>query len=318
MRSFIIVGILLFCFVPFADAKIVWMSNWEIYIMDDDGSNIQRLTNNTIYDSEPRWSPNGKYIAFVREQERITNEQNVDLFIMNIDGTKVQKLTTYTGIDINPTWSPDSQHIAFTSTRGNDTSIHTIDIETRAVQELTRHMKLFYTDSPTWSPDGEKIAYIFTRRDPFENAIYVMDANGKNPRPFVRKVGSTYFSPQWSPDGKHLLYIEARQGKDDKIVIRSTDGILVKELMLPSSTKRLQISLVCWMGTRHVLIDAAGNKGHGQGDIFRYTIATDEVLNLTNFSAAYDGFPDWIHDTILGVLPIDKLTIQWGRLKQVK
>lgn len=316
MRPLITVGILFFSLVPFAAAKIVWMSNWEIYIMDDDGDNIQRLTNNTLYDAEPRWSPNGKYIAFVREQERVTNEQNIDLFIMNIDGTQVQKLTTYTGIDVNPAWSPDSQHIAFTSTRGNYTSIHTIDIETRRVQQLTRNNMLYYTSSPTWSPDGEKIAYIFTRRDPFEDAIYVMDANGKNPRRFVHKVGSSYFSPQWSPDGKHLLYIEARHGKDDKVVIRSTGGILVKELMLPS-TERWMISLVCWMGTRHVLIHAAGDEGHGQSDIFRYTIATDEVLNLTSFSAINDGFPDWIHDTTLGVLPIEKLTIQWGLIKQI-
>ena len=292
------------------------MSKWEIYVMDDDGSNVKRLTHNNVYDAHPRWSPNGKYIAFERDQERENNEQNLDLFLMNLNGTQVRQLTTYTGIDINPAWSPDSQNLAFTSTRDGATSIHTIDIETQEVSELTRNMNVRNTGNPDWSPDGKHIVYISARRNPFQEGIYVMDADGKNPRPFVRDAGTIYFSPRWSPDGKHILYGEAKQGKNEKIVIQSKNGALVKELVLPP-IKRWFMHLACWMGTRHILIHAAEENGHGQSDILRYTIATDDIVNLTNSPKANDGFPDWIDDASLSVLPYDKLTIQWGKLKQM-
>ena len=295
----------------------MFTSKWEIYVMDDNGSNVKRLTHNNVYDAHPRWSPNGKYIAFERDQERENNEQNLDLFLMNLNGTHVQKLTTYTGIDVSPAWSPDSRHLAFTSTRGGETSIHTIDLETREVSELTRNMNVRNTGNQDWAPDGKHIVYISARINPFQEAIYVMDADGKNARPFVRDIGTIYFSPRWSPDGKHILYGEAKQGKNDKIVIRSKNGALVKELTLPP-IKRWLMHLACWMGTQHILIHAAEENGRGQSDILRYTIATDEIVNLTNSPNANDGFPDWIADTSLSVLPYDKLTIQWGELKQTE
>lgn len=292
------------------------MSKWEIHVMDDDGSNVKRLTYNNVYDGQPRWAPNGKYIAFERDQERENNEQNLDLFIMNLNGTEVRKLTTYTGIDIQPVWSPDSRHLAFTSTRSNHTSIHSIDIETQEVNQLIRNINVHNAHNPDWSPDGKYIVYISTRINPFQEAIYIMDADGKNARLFVREAGTIYFSPRWSPDGEQILYGEQKQGKNDKIVIRSKNGALVKELMLPP-IERWFMHRACWMGTRHILIHAADDNGHGQRDILRYTIAPDKIVNLTNSPNANDTFPDWIDDASLSVLPYDKLTIQWGELKQM-
>ena len=281
MYKYLFFIILLLCITPFAPAKIVFMSKWEIHVMDDDSSNVKRLTYNNVYDAEPRWAPNGKYIAFERDQERENNEQNLDLFIMNLNGTEVRKLTTYTGIDMNPAWSPDSRHLAFTSTRNNQTSIHTIDIETQEVNQLIRNINVHSTHNPDWSPDGKYIVYISARINPFQEAIYIMDADGKNPRLFVREAGTIYFSPRWSPDGEHILYGEKKQDKSDKIVIRSKNGALVKELMLPP-IRRWFMHMACWMGTRHILIHAADDNGHGQNDILRYSIVTDKVVNLTN------------------------------------
>lgn len=292
------------------------MSKWEIHVMDDDGSNVKRLTHNNVYDGYPRWSANGKYIAFERDQKRENNEQNLDLFIMNPNGTEVRQLTTYTGIDVDPAWSPDSRHLAFTSTRSNHTSIHSIDIETQAVNQLIRNINVHNAQNPDWSPDGKYIVYISARINPFQEAIYIMDADGKNPRLFVREAGTIYFSPRWSPDGEHILYGEKEQGKNDKIVIRSKKGALVKKFQLPP-IKGWFINTVCWMGTRHILIYAAEDNGHGQSDILRYTIANDKIVNLTNSPNASDTFPDWIDNASLSVLPYDKLTIKWGELKQM-
>lgn len=319
MRRFLIFSILLLGIVPFATAKIVFMSKWEIYMMDDDGTNVQRLTFNNLYDSSPSWSPDGKYIAFEREQERKTNEQNHDLFIMNADGTQERKLTTYTGLDLGPNWSPDNQHISFTSTRGGNANIYIIDVKTKEIIALTRNIKDATMQHASWSPDGKQIAYVVTQRNPFLGAIYIVDLESRNTRSFIRNVPALFYAVNWSPDGKHILYGEEKHGNNgiisDKLFIRTLNGRLVKEIKLPP-IKQWVISGACWMGTQHVLLTAVNDGGRGQYDILRYTIATDKIVNLTNSPGVNDGFPDWIDDTSLAVSPSDKLAILWGLLKK--
>lgn len=323
MRPLFIFSTLFLYLTPFASAKIVWMSKWEICVMDDDGRKVQRLTHNNIYDTSPRWSPNGKYIAFEREQERETNEQNHDLFIMDIDGTQVRKLTTYTGLDINPDWSPDSKHISFTSTRSGEWNIHIINVETQEVQGLTRDMNGRSSGRATWSPDGKKIAYVSTQRKPYQETIYIVDADGTNRRRFTRPVAARHASLRWSPDGKRILYCETKRENghligrvtSKKLIIRTDAGRLVQEIEMPMIEKWYMLT-ACWMGTQHILIYAAEDNGRGQSDILRYTIATGQIINLTNSPKANDGFPDWIDDAALAVTPAAKLALQWGLLKQ--
>jgi len=319
MYKLIIFVLLLLCLVPYTNAKIVFMSAWEIFVMDDDGTNVQRLTFNSIYDSSPSWSPDGKHIAFVREQERETNEQNYDLFLMNTNGTNVRKLTTYTGIDINPNWSPDNQHIAFTSTRGDKTSIHIMDVNTQTVRKLLLNLKENAAQHPSWSPDGKQIVYAVTQFDPFLGAIYIVDVNEKKPRLLVRHIPALFYAVNWSPDGEHILYGEEKHGNNrilsEKLIIRTIKGHLVKEIKFPNE-KGWIVAGACWMGTQHLLLSAIADHGRGQSDILRYTIATGEILNLTNTPRANDSHADWIDDDALAVFPAAKLTLKWGLLKQ--
>ena len=323
MRKLFIFSMLFFSIVTIASAKIVWMSDWEIFVMEDDGSKRQRLTYNKVYDGTPRWSPNGKFIAFDRAQERVTNEQNHDLFIMNRDGTQERQLTAYSGLDVNPSWSSDGQYLSFTSTRGEATNIYIIDIETQVVRELRRNMNGHTSGQSAWSPDGKQIAYVSVQRNPYEESIYIVDTEGQNRRLFVVPVKALLYSIRWSPDGKQILYGEKKYGNNndiisDKIVIRTLDGLLVKELEMPSLAK-WSISTACWMGMHHVLIYATEDykaPDGGQSDIYRYTITTDEIVNLTNSPRDNDTFPDWIDDKALDVVPVGKLTIRWAELKQ--
>ena len=78
---------------------------YEIYIMNGDGSNVRRLTNNTDYDATPRWSPSGTSLAF--ESDR--HEANTwEIYTLNIDGSNVRRLTTSPAnvTAINPVWKP--------------------------------------------------------------------------------------------------------------------------------------------------------------------------------------------------------------------
>src|SRR5689334_4791392 len=83
--------------------------NPEIYTMKLDGSEVTRLTNNSAYDGEPAWSPDGTKIAFTSARD-----DNSEIYVMNADGTEQTRLT-HTGSNAGEaTWSPDGTKIAFT------------------------------------------------------------------------------------------------------------------------------------------------------------------------------------------------------------
>lgn len=327
MRILLFLSMLFLCLTPFVSAKIVFVIGWEIYTMDDDGSNVRQLTHNDVYDGSPCWSPNGKYIVFQRAMERITNEQNHDLFIMNPDGTGERQLTYYGGLDTAPTWSPDSKQLAFSSSRGDGGNLYTLGIETPTLRVLSPPFgmrKTHYMDIADWAPDGKKIAYLFAQFKPFQEGIYIMNADGTNQRPFIR-IGPPFISSiRWSPDGKYILYGETKlDGKrqvSDKIIIRTVrDGLLFREIEMPDPNK-WAIGPACWMGTKYVLFEVLTDiqpSGRAKHDIYRYTLATGKIINLTN-SPRNEGAPHWIDDSALAVSHAHKLATRWGQLKQIE
>jgi len=86
--------------------------NFDIYIINSDGTNLKQLTDHPKIDSQPHFSPNGKWIAFMSEQSG-----NRDIWIMKIDRSHKTQLTDNPKMDVWPRWSPDGEKIAFGSQR---------------------------------------------------------------------------------------------------------------------------------------------------------------------------------------------------------
>ena len=86
-----------------AQAQIAFGSNrdgnGEIYVMDADGGNEQRLTNNRIFDWFPSWSPDGERIAFVSRRDG-----NAEIYVMDADGDNPRNLTNNRDSDGSPAW----------------------------------------------------------------------------------------------------------------------------------------------------------------------------------------------------------------------
>ena len=204
-----------------------WFTS-EIYVMDNDGGNQQKLTNNPNDDRSPSWSPDGKQIVF--QSDRDEGDHNIEIYVMDADGSNPQNLTNNPTADYNPSWSPDGKRIAFSSVReghfrnnfGLTEEIYVMDVDGGNEQRLTDNRKNDW--HPSWSPDGERIAFAADRKGDFENfEIYVMDANGGNQQKLTEN--RVYdWSPSWSPDGERIAFVSYRDNNKAEIYVMDADG----------------------------------------------------------------------------------------------
>lgn len=184
----------------------------EIFVMDNDGSNIQRLTFNDVDDRNPCWSPDGTKIAFQHG-----NDPNREIWVMDADGSNQRQLTTPpdSSYDRVPAWSPDGGKIAFMRFIGYD--IYVIDANGPA------GWGSLLIDgpaaSPSWSPDGSEIVY------DTPGGICVADASTGT---LKRALGEGY-QACWSPDGTKIVFVYA----DAIWVMDAADGSNRQQLSNP-------------------------------------------------------------------------------------
>ncbi|HKQ19583.1 MAG TPA: S9 family peptidase, partial [Candidatus Eisenbacteria bacterium] len=112
--------------------------------------------------SSPRWSPDGKRIAYVLTKADLEKSAyDSDVWIVDAGGANGRQLTRARGADFRPRWSPDGKTIAFLSDRDGRNAVWLLDPaggEARKLAEGPTPVREF-----EWSPDGRSIA--FTRLD---------------------------------------------------------------------------------------------------------------------------------------------------------
>lgn len=75
--------------------------NYEIYVMDADGKNLQRVTRDSGTDIDPVWSPDGQWLAFASDRDG-----DFEIYIVQVDGSGLRQLTENDADDLKPAWSP--------------------------------------------------------------------------------------------------------------------------------------------------------------------------------------------------------------------
>jgi dipeptidyl aminopeptidase/acylaminoacyl peptidase len=210
-----------------------------IWVAPRDGSGEpRRYSSGERRDGSPRWSPDGRWLAFTsnRGSDEKTPSQ---LYVIPAEGGEARKLTDgKEGVE-EVVWSPDSTRLAY-SMRVRDQAYEEEDDKRRKPRRLTRlvykldnvgwtadrHKHVFVVDldggdprqltdgdcedgEPAWSPDGTRIAFTSLRGERWDvelvNRLYVVDAAGGEPTELSGMDGSRG-NPSFSPDGSRIAY----------------------------------------------------------------------------------------------------------------
>lgn len=201
---------------PFT-GKIAFVStqtgNKEIYLMDYDGYNVQRLTRNSSINLNPEFSPNGKEIIFTSYKKG-----NPDLFRREIFSGQEARISSARGINITGTYSPEGNRIALTMSKDGNSEIYIISKEGKPLARLTNNDAIDV--SPSWSPDGSNIVFVSDRLG--KPQLFIMSSDGANLRRLTT-AGSYNVSPRWSPKGDSIVYCR-QYGNGFQIHIIKPDG----------------------------------------------------------------------------------------------
>ena len=214
--------------------------NQDLWIMNADGSDQRQLTTDPAQDGWPRWSPDGKQMAFQSNRNGALNIYVADVLGgSQIDDGAPQQLTTgKPGRDSwEPAWSPDGKQLAFSAQQAAGSEIFLMNPDGTGRQRLTENRAI--DGSPAWSPDGRQIAF-FSSRDavpaqgdavPDQGGnweIYVMDADGSHVLRLTDQPGQDH-SPAWSPDGARIAFVSERDGNEE-IYLMNPDGTSLQRL----------------------------------------------------------------------------------------
>jgi len=229
---------------PAVNPQRAWLAA-EIYLMDGDGTNPRRITENTYSDGFPSLSPDGRRIVFDSNRLRGEGEPlNISsLFVMNADGTGETALVRGS----SATWSPDGKSIAFhasasgtgqpinslpgAATTDSDIFVLNVDdfLKNRLPPKNITNNPAAIDDDPDWSPRGRQI--IFTSHALTDNTdnhvtaeIYLIDADGKRKPTRLTNNTEEERAPSWSPDGKRIVFCCRRGGPDLEICVMNADG----------------------------------------------------------------------------------------------
>jgi dipeptidyl aminopeptidase/acylaminoacyl peptidase len=284
-----------------------------IWVAPLDGSEEPRqFTSGERNDGSPRWSPDGRWLAFVSNRDGEEKKAKGQLYVLPAHGGEPRKLTDGKESVESIAWSPDSSRIAF-ARRVPDEAYEEEDDRKRAPRRFTRvfykldsvgwvgdrrkHLFVVGLDGgderqltdgdceddgpPAWSPDGKRLVFSSLRGEnwdiEFNEALYEIevDADGAEPKRLTQpdENGS---SPSFSPDGSRIAYIHFPEDgtfpHNGQIAVMGADGSDRRVL-----TTSLDRQCAPFPGAREPVWDGdrVAFGVEDRGNVHIYTVAAD-------------------------------------------
>lgn len=204
------------------DSRVVFISESgprgnrtkRVAIMDQDGENVQMLTDGRALVIAPRVAPAGDRAVFTSYE---TGSPRIAL--INLQTGQRQLVGDIPGaMTFSPRFSPDGRALVFSAARGGNTDLYRLDLGSGQMSQLTSSPSI--ATSPSFSPDGRFITFESDRSG--TSQIYVMPATGGEARRISFGQGR-YSTPVWSPRGDLIAFTKSHAGRFHIGVMR-TDG----------------------------------------------------------------------------------------------
>jgi Tol biopolymer transport system component len=192
--------------------------NYNLYVMNADGSNPRQLTALSGAEWNVHWSPDGLSLLFTA---RNIEGENAGIYRIRLEGGDPQPLLVDTYDNNAADWSPDGSQITFSSNREGNLDIFIMNSNgSNIVKVIDTGMDDYF---PEWSPDGKQITFFAADWPTIKQDIFTVSIDGSNLQNLTNTPGVVDEDPKWSLDGSKIIYQSDRDGNFE-IYMMNSDG----------------------------------------------------------------------------------------------
>jgi hypothetical protein len=262
MKRFLGLAVLMLLCAPqvaqAAGDRVLFVSNRadgarELYLVDRDGSALQRLTFNDIFETQPIWSPDRSRIVFAGRRDGV-----FDLYTIAADGTDLRQVTTGVEQENFPKWTSDGRIVFMRGPLACPCRPWIVNADGSGLAELPLRGNVLTLEP---SPHGRKIVYATDVDGGF--ALHVARLDGGRDRAITD--GSSFdFNARWSPNGNQIAFLRDTTGSDNDVYVVKSNGNELRRLT--DTSERVEFFPAWSSDGSEVLF------GSGAGDLYAVSL----------------------------------------------
>lgn len=196
--------------------EIVFALRGDIWIMPASGGKARQITKGPAKDQWPRFSPDGKFLAYFSDKSG-----NDDIFVLDLKTEEERQLTNDKASDFFHNWSSDGKCIIFTSERSGNRDLWMVEVATGMTRQITNEPS--GEDDAVFSPDGQWLAFDSNKSGNQE--IWIMPASGDYSKAQqLSEHGGLTQVPSWSPDSQYIAYEHNDEEGNSSIWVMARTG----------------------------------------------------------------------------------------------